>query len=369
MVGQFNRFATATIAADGTATIAPGALVATQYAAMLASFQASGNPTWRLLISGRPVGSGAGPNVDIGPRIVAPSEQVSLVVAGGLPNTTVSGQFHGGRADTVEEAIQFASLLGANTQSLLISNTRIPLYPDGYTGQKGSAFPSFVLQASANPTFTFTLPPNVTNIRVANAPGSAAWSIGIFGHQTTRDYLEQTNVGSGLPLDGLLPIDVRVDPEWDSQVDIVLQELDGTGPTPFYVSGLTGAETTVVAGTLANIQVVPGGFPNEYPPFARPQQNPLEVENNTGASPFGVIAATPGRTLYIFSWDLQIDGAAANRVAFLQPTSGSRFGQVVGANVGRGGQLNGVALVTGAGVNVVHTAIAGETVRTILTYS
>lgn len=126
-------------------------------------------------------------------------------------------------------------------------------YPDGTgAGSIGANLPSFTATHHASTTKTFTLDANCTNLRVAmwdSAGGTNPGArVALVGHNTSIPFQPASLLVSSL-IAGK-PMDFRVSPELDAQVDLTvdLTTTSTVDDVKVYVSQLFGAETTYIAG-------------------------------------------------------------------------------------------------------------------------
>lgn len=309
MLNSVNLGLSAMVAADGTATMSLKSVANTEYAAVLATFRGAGNPTWTFLVSGQAVGFANGPGVDIGPRLCAPNESVTISVTGGLPGTTVQGQVHGGRSPNLEEAVSYASLLAANQVSVLISNQRQKLYPDGTTIPTNPLTPSFTVAPSSSGGGRFTLPAGTVALRILANSGGLLFDYQFFvgGHQSVEQYFGSlTAPGSpttvSLPT---LPLTIPVETAWDNQVDINVVTPANAGTVQFFISALFQAESPGQAGDSQSVRMI----------VAAPWQ---AAQSTLGTQPAALaagasvtlIAGSGAQQIYVFGLTADCSGAA-----------------------------------------------------------
>jgi hypothetical protein len=173
-------------------------------------------------------------------------------------------------------------------------NQRTALYPDGTpSALMGLAplFPSFTVPLNGSVTKTFTLLPTETNIRVM-VVGSTTFRVQVVGHQTGVGYEPSSLVATNASSSPFRPIDVRVEPSWDSQVDITVSD-QNTFASNVYVNTLVGAETTSIAGQLSAVIVQP-------------------IDNSTTAPPLNIVNRP-------YDWQVQGTFAAASTPSLTSP--------------------------------------------------
>ena len=241
-------------------------------------------------------------------------------------------------------------------------NSRTQIYPDGTTaGLPGS--PSYTIPAnSTGTTTTFTVPPNCTNIRIMGnqhgtpSSGFPRMQLGLFEHNTTailqpKNLIGNTDIG-GVNT-GARPLDFRVEPSTDLQVDIVTV-IDGTQPAiDVWVSALFGAETTVVFPSINPVPTIV--FPITQVPEV--QRFPIAAVSVGSAGTLIIvpIANVGIKTLYLKKFSLFQDGANAAGRWLLQDTNGSSIHDMFCTNV-RGlldrGDFEGISVPGGPGVGL-----------------
>lgn len=132
-------------------------------------------------------------------------------------------------------------------------------YPDGTpVGSIGANLPSFVATHGAATTKTFTLDGNATNLRVIVVDKVTLQPINarlqLVGHNTSIPLQPTSAILSRLAVSK--PVDIRVSPDIDNQVDLTVDitNSDPTNDCNVYVSQLFGAETTNVT-EVADIKI------------------------------------------------------------------------------------------------------------------
>lgn len=365
MISDINQGLSAQTDNQGSATIRVSTVVASQYSIVTATLQTDGNPNWSMFVGNQLRSIGVGPRVELGPRVVQPGESVRIEITGAALNASVTGSLHGTRGDTVSEILGAGYTPTPNVIGTQIQSQRVALYPDGTASSlKGPAptFPSFTVGASGSSTQTFTLLPTQTNIRV-EVVGSTQFRFQIAGHQTGEGYIGSVLVNGSSNFASanspFRPIDVRIEPTWDRQVDITVSDQSAIASN-VYVSALFGAETTVLAGATTQIPVffLPNGSAPWQVPAAVAEIMNSSIANGSAAT---LIAAAPaGLDTYLF-WCTLLGNATSLFYTLKGHTSGTVIGVgLTGATTaGTGPQL--VKDFHGAKMGDL-TGVAGEAV-------
>lgn len=268
MLTPLNIAVAATVQPDGTATFTQPSVSSSEVAVVLGTLQVAGNPTWTMSIGGVPVAFAVGPQAELGPRLVAPGEKVTITLTGALPGGQVTGQLHGGRSSRLEEVVGYANLVLSNLVSLVTTTPRQRLYPEG-TKVSSNTQPSLTLAPGATSTPRFLLPLGCVQLRFTAEAGGVAfnYSIGILGVQDQVTYYPPNLPGGTAPVaQPVIPFTIAVNRDWVNEVDVTLTAPASNAATvTFYVSALFVAEAPGQAGDSQSVTINHGDVrPSTY---------------------------------------------------------------------------------------------------------
>lgn len=286
------------------------------------SLSLSGSAEWAILVNGRPYTYGRGRRVTLGPELIQDGQTATVSVIGGPTNATVDGTATGVSGDPAE--IMAAYTPSPNTIALDTANQRLQLYPDGTpASSRGVAptFPSFTVGSNGTASKTITILPTQTNLRIM-VVGSTQFRLQVAGHETGEGYLTSVLVDGSSNFSTanspFRPIDIRVEPSWDTQVDITITDQSSTASS-VYVSALFGTETTVLAGATTQLPVFSISTTPPLPWQAANAVAAISSLVNNGAT-LSVVAGVAGQTIRLHSYAMSSQVGKA--LVQLQDSSG-----------------------------------------------
>lgn len=346
-----------TVKADGTFSIDVQAIALQNFwGMMMASVQqktpagtVSGNPLWTLSGGRIPLDFKFGPSVDLGPRLIAPGELITISGTGAIPSAIISGALHGVRSFTQSELLSNSYAPAASSTSVLTSNPRQRLFPNGVTPTPNG--PSFTVNAGQSTSFTFTIPSGTVALRIlASAAGLAfTYSLAVVGNTTNEQYYGSTPAPGSPQMvpTPTLPFTIPIEVDWDTQV-IVSVTGDPTNQTLYYLSALFAPEQPGQAGAAQSV------FSPIPALWQAANKQPVAINANiVGAATALIVAAVVGQTIYLFEIELWSDAAAATLIN-LQDSSGISI--ATGRNTGAGHIMqmgfHGAAIVQGRGIQL-----------------
>lgn len=250
----------ATVQPDGSATITQAHIATSETAVITATLDVLGNPTWTMFIGGTQAAYGIGPQVEMGPRLVAPNEKVVIVLQGALPGSQVTGQLHGGRSSNLDEVLSHANVVMPNIISMVTTAPRQALYPEGPQPAAGS--PSFTVPIGGSVTKRFLLPTGCVQIRlIVNASGVVFnYAVGIVGVKSGSTYFPTFAPGAvgGLAAP-MVPVTFAIDQEWDPEIDLTVgSDPTNTAVLNVRVSAIFEAESPGQSGSVQSVKLAGG---------------------------------------------------------------------------------------------------------------
>ena len=311
--------------ATGAATIQVKA-PASMYAVLTVIASAPGNPNWTVQAAGQLLTFGNGPQVNLGPLLTTPGENLQIVITGATPNSQASGTLAGNQYLTAEQAADNYQPM-SNAISLNTFQGRQRLYPDGSPPATPNA-PSFTVAPNTiTSTLTFTLPAGTVSLRILAQSGGVVFRyfLLITGHVTLEQYWgSPTAPGSVQAVPSpTLPFTIPIENDWDSKVDIVCQTPSTNGATvSVFVSALFAPEFPGQAGAAQSVSLLD--------PQAWQAPDTAAVFNganvNAGAT-FVMIAAPPATQRIRLHWVYLTSnaGAAAANSWLLDDGLGNRL--------------------------------------------
>ena len=316
----------ATTDANGNATIPVPIPQSGEWHNLKFTFSLSGIADWTVSVAGTPVTHGRGRRVTIGPELIRDHDKVVVSLLNGPPVTSVVGSANG-ISGSMNEVLQ-SFIPQPNTIALDTANPRQKMYPDGTAIPTDPATPSFTVPLQSSATKTFTLPLTATAVRIMaihpGGPGAlhSTAAISVVGLKTGILYANILNAGAVI-LPPSRPIDIRVEPTWDPQVQVII---DATGDpgitiTDVFVSALFGAETTVVAGQTNSNQGLPVSLQAATPALWQAPRNAVALSGalNAGTTTT-IVAGIANQTIYLFDVVL-VGGQAGTFGSFLDGAS------------------------------------------------
>ena len=341
--------------ASGNASI-PIKAPPTMYAVLSVAATCAGNPNWSVGPVGQVLTYGNGPQVNLGPILTFPGENLVIQVANANPLAQVSGSLAGNQYLTAEEAAA-NYVPSANAVTISTFQRRQRLYPDGVTPASATS-PSFTCAGGGTATERFTLPQGCVAVRLlATASGFLfSYQLYVGGHQTVEQYYGDPNVpGSPLTVPvPTLPFTIPVELDWDTQLDFSVVG-DPARQISFFVSALLAPEAPGQAGAAQSVATI----------IPQPWQAPTNTayQSLTTATTAMVVSGVAGLTTRVWGCQLEFDTGTTAVAVLEDSVRGSPSGRLlVLPDSGKTSVTidhHGAALTVGAGVVLRVIGITG----------
>lgn len=297
-----------------------------------------GNPRWRILVNGTLSTVGRGPEIDVGPLLLHPSDRLTVSLTGATPNASVVGKFRGSHGDSAAEVARNYTP-GPNTITVETISTRQPL-----TLAPGQA--SLVVGTNTSNQVALQLQTGTQAIALlVDVPGNIS-GINLIGNVTGQDYAANI-VTAGASLGNQQQFRFPIESAWDTTITLKITT-NASGGATAWASAVLDPEVTwqasqepIGAQVLAYNQhqigyednVTPGGslgasllvsMVRAHPaPWQAPnvQGIPLNFQLNAGAS--GTLqAGVAGKQLRMFGMAYLPGGVVAGSSLHYRTTTG-----------------------------------------------
>jgi hypothetical protein len=306
----------ATLAADGTGTLKTDAAVTWNKVTIAVAATASVSIVWTAAIGvggavAHKVGFGIGPSLVAGPFVLAPGEQLLLVITGGVANDTIAGTIFG--------------VQGINPDALTADTIFGPTVGSVTSIAPQKSLGTVVAVTGAGTSKDFTLPPGTHALAIYVPPGTGAQRITqlqvydalntlTFGVGGLFDYGASGRTDNMLGAITYIPIDSA------DIAKITVIAIKGGAPSP-------NSPTTAYITAIFDTEAI-AGLPPKLGQYASAYSTSVVVASDQTVPVQDVIDT--GRAQVMLAWE-EMAGTAAAESALTNFTLGTRAATALAA--------------------------------------